>query len=333
MRPLKKICAALLAAVTALTALHIGTLTTQADTFFDEGDFRYAVTSGERLWVAKYLGDSSEVELPQTLGGRAVVGVYSRCFENTAVVSVTIPEGCTSVGSFAFSGCADLQSVDLPSTLKNIGIMAFNGCETLESVDLANTSLEAIGFAAFNNCSSLKAAELPGTLASIGENAFCNCTSLQSLTLPQELATVPEYAFYNTALTDIVLPASVTALEEGCFGGNPALTRVFLPETVESIGSAAFDGSTAIYCFENSPAAEYCAEKGLENAKVFASVVGDANLDGRLNINDVTAIQRHLAEYERLWQPELLLADSDGDGEITVEDATRIRMILAEFGI
>ena len=29
MRPLKKICAALLAAVTALTALHIGTLTTR----------------------------------------------------------------------------------------------------------------------------------------------------------------------------------------------------------------------------------------------------------------------------------------------------------------
>ena len=333
MKRTRKILAVVLAVVTALSVVQLGTMISFADTSFDEGDFRFTVTSGDKLLVSKYYGSSTDVTLPGTVNDRQVTGIYRNCFRESDIVSVTIPEGYTSVGSFAFSGCADLQSVDLPSTLKNIGIMAFNGCETLESVDLANTSLEAIGFAAFNNCSSLKAAELPGTLASIGENAFCNCTSLQSLTLPQELATVPEYAFYNTALTDIVLPASVTALEGGCFGGNPALTRVYLPETVESIGSAAFDGSTAIYCFENSPAAEYCAEKGLENAKVFASVVGDANLDGRLNINDVTAIQRHLAEYERLWQPELLLADSDGDGEITVEDATRIRMILAGFGI
>ena len=60
-------------------------------------------------------------------------------------------------------------------------------------------------------------------------------------------------------------------------------------------------------------------------------LLGDANLDGRVTIRDVTAIQRHIAETEPLSEQALALADTNGDGEIDIADATLIQMYLAEF--
>ena len=57
------------------------------------------------------------------------------------------------------------------------------------------------------------------------------------------------------------------------------------------------------------------------------------NLDGRVDIRDVTAIQRHLAEIELLSGQTLALADTNGDGEIDISDATHLQMYLAEFDV
>ena len=59
--------------------------------------------------------------------------------------------------------------------------------------------------------------------------------------------------------------------------------------------------------------------------------VGDTNLDGNINIRDVTAIQRHLVELETFNDEQIALADTNGDGEINIADATHLQMYLAEF--
>ncbi|MEE0958386.1 MAG: RICIN domain-containing protein [Ruminococcus sp.] len=41
--------------------------------------------------------------------------------------------------------------------------------------------------------------------------------------------------------------------------------------------------------------------------------IGDTNLDGSVDIRDVTAIQRHIAELETLNEEQLALADTNGD--------------------
>ena len=57
--------------------------------------------------------------------------------------------------------------------------------------------------------------------------------------------------------------------------------------------------------------------------------------DGKVRINDATAIQRHLAEQEGyILQPgtdAFKAADVDGDGQITIDDVTTIQRFLAEF--
>ncbi|MEE0875226.1 MAG: leucine-rich repeat protein [Ruminococcus sp.] len=60
-------------------------------------------------------------------------------------------------------------------------------------------------------------------------------------------------------------------------------------------------------------------------------IVGDADLDGRLTINDVTLIQKHLAGYEpKLTGKALYNCDTNKDGKVDINDATRIQIFLSK---
>lgn len=66
---------------------------------------------------------------------------------------------------------------------------------------------------------------------------------------------------------------------------------------------------------------------------VSADKPGDVDLDGQISINDVTAIQRYLAELELLSGEQLALADTNGDEVIDISDATHLQMYLAEYDV
>lgn len=61
--------------------------------------------------------------------------------------------------------------------------------------------------------------------------------------------------------------------------------------------------------------------------------VGDVNLDGKIDIRDVTAIQRHVSEFVFLTGDALLAADTNGDGVVNISDATHLQRYLAEFNV
>ena len=60
---------------------------------------------------------------------------------------------------------------------------------------------------------------------------------------------------------------------------------------------------------------------------------GDVNEDGKVNIRDVTAIQRFLAEYTDLTERQRGAADVNFDGVVDVRDATLLQMYFAEFDV
>ncbi len=55
---------------------------------------------------------------------------------------------------------------------------------------------------------------------------------------------------------------------------------------------------------------------------------GDVDKNGELNINDVTMLQRYLAEMIQLDDQQMKAADVDGDGEVNIKDITAMQILI-----
>lgn len=59
--------------------------------------------------------------------------------------------------------------------------------------------------------------------------------------------------------------------------------------------------------------------------------LGDVNNDGEITIQDVTIVQRYLAEMTQLDDNAFKAADVNGDGNVDISDATTIQKYVAEI--
>ena len=130
-----------------------------------EDGFRFMKENGEYYLVA-YVGDADTVTLPTNIGGHS----YQICHLN-GLRNVIIPEGMTSIGDNAFSGCAFLESVQIPESVTKIGEKAFLGCSSLTNLTLPN-GLTSIGNDAFRSCANLSEITIPDSVTHIGRSAF-----------------------------------------------------------------------------------------------------------------------------------------------------------------
>ena len=197
------------------------------------------------------------------------------------IKSVTIEQGVTSIGAYAFMCCRSLTSVTIPSSVTSIGYEAFEFCDSLTSVTIPN-SVTSIGGEAFYNCSSLTSVTIPSSVTSIGYKAFSGCSSLTDINVDPDnkdwcsvdgvlfskdrktLAAFPggrtgEYqcpdgvtsigfsAFsYCSSLTSVTIPNSVTSIGGEAFYNCSSLTSVTIPSSVTSIGYKAFSGCSSL---------------------------------------------------------------------------------------
>ena len=90
-------------------------------------EFTYEVKNGTAT-LTSYTGSATEVVVPSEIDGYAVTALGEGLFKDTGVTSVTLPASVTSIGWFAFYGCAALQSVTLGEAVTAIGYAAFDGC-------------------------------------------------------------------------------------------------------------------------------------------------------------------------------------------------------------
>jgi len=162
--------------------------------------------------------------------------------DNNAVTEVIIPDGVTTIKSYAFCGFKNLTSVTLPNSVTKINEYAFSECTKLTEANLSS-ALKTIGDYAFNNCSSITNIEMPDTVTSIGQYAFCNCTKLSSVDLSEGLTQIGQHAFHTCReLKSIVIPNSVTSVSANAFYGCNALAEVTLSDKMTSIPIEMFYG-------------------------------------------------------------------------------------------
>ena len=115
--------------------------------------------------------------------GYAAVSIGYGAFYNCDMIeSVTIGDGVTNIGSYAFNDCDGLTDFTTDST-GQIGSYAFYSCGYLDTVDLGE-SMTSIGSYAFENCTSITEIVVPESVTSIGEDAFAGCYNLTEITLP-----------------------------------------------------------------------------------------------------------------------------------------------------
>ena len=89
----------------------------------DDGVEEYIIKDCNNIAYAKL----SRMDIPDSI------------FEgNTKIKTVIIPEGVTSIGSYAFRNCTSLKSIDIPASVTTIGIQTFS-FSGIESINFAGT--------------------------------------------------------------------------------------------------------------------------------------------------------------------------------------------------
>ena len=108
-----------------------------------------------------------------------VVIICDEAFDSSYnLTSVDLPEGLTSIGAGAFSGCS-LISIDLPESLVSIGASAFYGKNWTSLVLPEN--LRSVGYGAFSWSDALVSVAILSDTLEIDGGAFSGCGSIKEI--------------------------------------------------------------------------------------------------------------------------------------------------------
>ena len=204
-----------------------------------------------------------------------VVQIGCRAFENCVdLVSITIPEGVTTIDMYAFSYCKKLSSITLPENLTSIETCAFEGCKNLASITIPD-SVTSIGYNNFTDsvgnislgsiiCNKgsfaykyAKERNIPiklmpgpakkGTTLTVSSKKLKVKVTSSSRKNP----TVTVKKFTDNKAKNLTIPSTVkvnsvtykvTAISDKAFKGNKKLTTVTIGSNVTKIGKEAFSG-------------------------------------------------------------------------------------------
>lgn len=151
----------------------------------------------------------------ETENGKVPEWMYYR---NQSVSAVTIPEGTTEIGRFAFSR-SSLRTVTIPEGVTTIDYAAFYHCDNLDNVILPDT-VNTVGAKAFTHT---------GWMDDFEEN------SMDDFLISGDILVA-----YKGNLPEVVIPNGVRVIAEEAFRNHPELKKVHLPASVTDIGNDAF---------------------------------------------------------------------------------------------
>ena len=187
--------------------------------------------------------------------------IDTEAFYNSALKSVIVPNGVTTIEKCAFQNCSELKDV------------------TFQEDSQLRTIEGGYSYGAFYGCTSLTSIEIPASVQTIGEAAFEACVKLATVKFDKEsrLETIDSRSFYSCPITTIDIPASVEIIgaaafsgctrlasvkfesnsqlkaiaggynpSDGAFYGCTSLTSIEIPASVQTIGKAAFQECTKL---------------------------------------------------------------------------------------
>jgi Listeria/Bacterioides repeat len=190
----------------------------------------------------------------------------------TTLKELTILANLTTMASFAFHGCPNLEKLRIEGN-GVVGHRAFEFCPKLTTVELLGTltigsyafnnsgltgtfpiglNITSVGVGAFGGCpidgfdvdiNHSRYKDIDGVIFSKDERAILHYPSGRggTYTIPSIVTEIEHCTFmYNTLLTEIVIPEGITTIKDAAFFGCTGLTKILLPESLKHIGYQTF---------------------------------------------------------------------------------------------
>lgn len=271
----------------------------------------YETTEGSKagtVIITKYIGEETDVVIPNRLRGKKVVAINGSAFRNNKeITSVKFNDYIVSVGINAFQGCDKLTSVDMGKSVQSIDNNVFSNCPELTEVKFS-PALEKLGHGLFGNDKKLLTIDINGNENFTFEDGVLYSSDmttiyetlasadLSNFVCPDTVVNLNGYAFYSQdELTSVKLNNGLKTINEGTFLGCKSLKELDIPDSVTSIGTVIL------------------AESGIDTVKIPASVVkidDNAFYQSENQITIVTTENSTAAKYAEKKHIKLTIVDS-----------------------
>ena len=184
-----------------------------------EDDYKYVIENGE-AHIKKYLGDETEIIVPDSLEGCPVTLVSSTAFGYN-VTSLTFPE--TITGFTAFKSLDKLREVNISEGGK------------YKSVDGTVYTADGSELVFLPPCACEGVFTVPDGVVKIADNA-CYGSKATEIILPRSLREIGVFAFAYSDISEVKLNEGLEAIGANAFANisGKGLSELYLPDSVIS---------------------------------------------------------------------------------------------------
>ncbi|HWD19874.1 MAG TPA: leucine-rich repeat domain-containing protein, partial [Verrucomicrobiae bacterium] len=215
--------------------------------------FSYA-TNATGVTITAYAG-GGDVHVPATIDGLPVTEIGSMVFSGEGFTNVTIPGRVAVIDDSAFYESFDLRSITLSNGVGSLGANAF-GSTLLTNVFIP-ASVTNIGEGIFWNClalTNISVAPANASFSSLEGILFDKsmATLVQfpggwsgAYAVPSFVSTIGKEAFGEGRIESVMIPGTVTNVDDYAFIVSSYLTNVTVAPGVARLGMGAFQSCLA----------------------------------------------------------------------------------------